>query len=72
MAERELIAIEWYHTEATTIRLIFASSPIERISGDRVMAAEMARAEGFIHVEAAPIHVGRWVKNPHALHDANE
>ena len=65
MAERELIAIEWYHTEATRIRLIYASSTIEYIAGDRVMAAERARLEGFTVVEPLPIHVGRWVKNPH-------
>jgi hypothetical protein len=67
VAERELISIVWHRNAPNVIQRIYANGPLERISGNRALAEEMAENEGFGLVPT-PVHLIKWVKDPESWH----
>ena len=63
MGERELVSIVWHRNAPQVIQRIYASGPLERVSGNRAQAEEMAENEGFGLVSTAG-HLTKWVKDP--------
>jgi hypothetical protein len=63
MGERELVSIVWHRNSPHVIQRIYASGSLERVSGNRAQAQEMAENEGFGLVPTA-VHLTKWVKDP--------
>jgi hypothetical protein len=63
MGDRELVSIVWHRNAPKVIQRIYASGPLERVSGNRAQAEEMAQNEGFSLVPTA-VHLIKWVKAP--------
>jgi hypothetical protein len=63
MGDRELVSIVWHRNAPRVIQRIYASGPLERVSGNLAQAEEMAENEGFGLVPTAA-HLTKWVKNP--------
>jgi hypothetical protein len=61
MSECELVSIVWHRNAPQVIQRIYASGPLERVSGTRTQAEEMAENEGFILVPT-PVHLVKWIK----------
>lgn len=71
MGERELVSIVWHRNAPHVIQRIYASGPLERVSGNLVQAEEMAENEDFGLVPTAA-HLTKWVKNPETWRVASE
>lgn len=71
MGERELVSIVWHRNAPRVIQRIYASGPLERVSGSLAQAEEMAENEGFDLVPTA-VHLTKWVKDPETWHVATE
>jgi hypothetical protein len=61
MSERELVSIVWHRNAPQVIQRIYVGGPLERVSGNRAQAEEMAESEGF-RLVPTPVHLIKWVK----------